>query len=97
MMKSQKNSLQQAIHNIDLESMSLRGSKLTLKLSDETGSMEDASFNFKRGDKEEKSVIKNGTVITKRSYDFRGDAKAIFFEGENKKTLAIRESYDLRS
>ena len=44
--------------NIDLESMSLRGSKLTLKLSDETGSMEDASFNFKRGDKEEKSVIK---------------------------------------
>jgi LPS-assembly protein len=73
--------------NIDLESMSLRGSKLTLKLSDETGSMEDASFNFKRGDKEEKSVIKNGTVITKRSYDFRGDAKAIFFEGENKKRL----------
>jgi LPS-assembly protein len=67
--------------------MSLRGSKLTLKLSDETGSMEDASFNFKRGDKEEKSVIKNGTVITKRSYDFRGDAKAIFFEGENKKRL----------
>jgi LPS-assembly protein len=49
--------------------------------------MEDASFNFKRGDKEEKSVIKNGTVITKRSYDFRGDAKAIFFEGENKKRL----------
>jgi LPS-assembly protein len=73
--------------NIDLESMSLRGSKLTLKLSDETGSMEDASFNFKRGDKEEKSVIKNGSVITKRSYDFRGDAKAIFFEGENKKRL----------
>ena len=73
--------------NIDLESMSLRGSKLTLKLSDETGSMEDASFNFKRGDKEEKSVIKNGTVITKRSYGFRGDAKAIFFEGENKKRL----------
>jgi LPS-assembly protein len=73
--------------NIDLESMSLRGSKLTLKLSDETGSMEDASFNFKRGDKEEKSVIKNGTVITKRSYDFRGDAKAIFFEGESKKRL----------
>ncbi len=73
--------------NIDLESMSLRGSKLSLKLSDETGSMEDASFNFKRGDKEEKSVIKNGTVITKRSYDFRGDAKAIFFEGENKKRL----------
>ena len=73
--------------NIDLEGMSLRGSKLSLKLSDETGSMEDASFNFKRGDKEEKSVIKNGTVITKRSYDFRGDAKAIFFEGENKKRL----------
>jgi LPS-assembly protein len=73
--------------NIDLESMSLRGSKLTLKLSDETGSMEDTSFNFKRGDKEEKSVIKNGTVITKRSYNFRGDAKAIFFEGANKKRL----------
>ena len=73
--------------NIDLESMSLRGSKLSLKLSDETGQMDDASFNFKPGDKKEKSVIKNGVVVTKRSYDFRGDAKAIFFEGENKKRL----------
>jgi LPS-assembly protein len=58
--------------NIDLESMSLSGSKLSLKLSDETGQMDDASFNFKRGDKQEKSVIKNGVVITKRSYNFRG-------------------------
>ena len=73
--------------NIDLESMSLRGSKLSLKLSDETGQMDDASFNFKPGDKQEKSVTKNGVVVTKRSYDFRGDAKAIFFEGENKKRL----------
>ena len=73
--------------NIDLESMSLRGSKLSLKLSDETGQMGDASFNFKSGDKQEKSVIKNGGVIAKRSYDFRGDAKTIFFEGENKKRL----------
>ena len=73
--------------NIDLESMSLRGSKLSLKLSDETGQMDDASFNFKSGDKQEKSVIKNGVVVTKRSYDFRGDAKTIFFEGENKKRL----------
>jgi len=73
--------------NIDLESMSLRGSKLSLKLSDETGQMDDASFNFKFGDKQEKTAIKNGVVVTKRSYDFRGDAKAIFFEGENKKRL----------
>ena len=73
--------------NIDLESMSLRGSKLSLKLSDETGQMDDASFNFKAADKEEKSVTRNGVVITKRSFDFRGDAKAIFFEGENKKRL----------
>ncbi|GBL31855.1 LPS-assembly protein LptD [Methylophilaceae bacterium] len=73
--------------NIDLESISLRGSKLSLKLSDETGQMDDASFNFKSGDKQEKSIIKNGVVVTKRSYDFRGDAKTIFFEGENKKRL----------
>ena len=73
--------------NIDLESMSLRGSKLSLKLSDETGQMDDASFIFKNADKSEKSVIKRGVVVTKRSYDFRGDAKAIFFEGENKKRL----------
>ena len=73
--------------NIDLESMSLRGSKLSLKLSDETGQMDDASFNFKPGQKQEKFVIKNGVVVSKRSYDFRGDAKTIFFEGENKKRL----------
>jgi len=73
--------------NIDLESMSLRGSKLSLKLSDETGQMDDASFIFKNADKPEKSVIKRGVVVTKRSYDFRGDAKAIFFEGEDKKRL----------
>jgi LPS-assembly protein len=71
--------------NIDLGSMSLRGSNLSFKLSDETGQMDDASFNFKNSDKQEKSVIKKGVVVTKRSYDFRGDAKAIFFEGENKK------------
>jgi LPS-assembly protein len=65
--------------------MSLRGSNLSFKLSDETGQMDDASFNFKNSDKQEKSVIKKGVVVTKRSYDFRGDAKAIFFEGENKK------------
>ena len=73
--------------NIDLESMSIRGSKLSLKLNDETGQMDDASFIFKNADKPEKSVIKRGVVVTKRSYDFRGDAKAIFFEGENKKRL----------
>ena len=74
--------------NIDLESISLRGSKLSLKLSDETGQMDDASFNFKSGDKQEKSLInKYGVVVVKRSYDFRGDAKTIFFEGENKKRL----------
>ena len=73
--------------NIDLESMSLRGSNLSFKLSDETGQMDDASFNVKNSDKPEKSVIRKGVVVTKRLYDFRGDAKVIFFEGENKKRL----------
>ncbi|QDD10579.1 LPS-assembly protein LptD [Candidatus Methylopumilus planktonicus] len=75
------------ITNIALENMSLRGSKLSLKLSDETGQMDDASFNFTPDKKQEKSSIRKGVVVTERSYDFRGDAKAIFFEGENKKRL----------
>jgi LPS-assembly protein len=73
--------------NIELENMSLRGSKLSLILSNETGQMDDASFNFTPDNKQEKSSIKKGVVVTKRSYDFRGDAKTIFFEGENKKRL----------
>jgi LPS-assembly protein len=73
--------------NIELENMSLRGSKLGLILSNETGQMDDASFNFTPDNKQEKSSIKKGVVVTKRSYDFRGDAKTIFFEGENKKRL----------
>ena len=73
--------------NIDLENMSLKGSKLTYKLSDETGRMDDASFNFKPENKQEKSAIKNGVVVMKRTYDFRGEAKAIFFEGANKNRL----------
>jgi LPS-assembly protein len=70
--------------NIDLEDMSLKGSKLTYKLSDQTGQMDDASFNFKSKDKQEKSTIQNGVLMVKRKYEFRGDAKTIFFEGENK-------------
>ena len=33
--------------NIELENMRLTGSKLTYKLSDETGRIDDATFNFK--------------------------------------------------
>ncbi len=73
--------------NIDLENMSLKGSKLSYKLSDGTGQMDDVIFNLRPGDKNEKTIIKNGTAITKRTYEFRGDAKTIFFEGENKKRL----------
>ncbi|MFZ9614976.1 MAG: LPS-assembly protein LptD, partial [Candidatus Methylopumilus sp.] len=73
--------------NIDLENMRLTGSKLTYKLSDETGRMDDATFNFKPDNKQEKSSIKNGSLITKRTYDYRGSAKTIFFEGEDKKRL----------
>ncbi|MBP7856050.1 MAG: LPS-assembly protein LptD, partial [Candidatus Methylopumilus sp.] len=72
--------------NIDLESMSLRGSKLSLKLNDETGQMEDVTFNIK-SDKKEETIIQKGIQVTKRYYDFRGDAKTIFFEGENKTKL----------
>lgn len=73
--------------NIDLENMHLTGSKLTYKLSDETGRMDDATFNFKPDNRQEKSSIKNGSLITKRTYDYRGSAKTIFFEGEDKKRL----------
>jgi LPS-assembly protein len=73
--------------NIDLENMHLTGSKLTYKLSDETGRMDDVTFNFRPDNKQEKSSIKNGSLITKRAYEYRGSAKTIFFEGENKKRL----------
>jgi len=73
--------------NIDLENMHLTGSKLTYKLSDETGRMDDVTFNFRPDNKQEKSSIKNGSLITKRAYEYRGSAKTIFFEGENKKHL----------
>ena len=48
--------------DIELGTMSLTGSDLNYKLSDETGQMDDASFNFKAADKEEKSVTRNGVV-----------------------------------
>ena len=73
--------------NIDLENSRLTGSKLTYKLSDGTGRMDDATFNFTPDNKQEKSSIKNGSLITKRIYDYRGSAKTIFFEGEDKKRL----------
>jgi len=73
--------------NIDLENMRLTGSKLSYRLSDETGRMDDATFNFRPDNNQEKSSIKNGVLVAKRAYEFRGDAKTIFFEGENKKRL----------
>ncbi|MEY3785215.1 MAG: LPS-assembly protein LptD, partial [Pseudomonadota bacterium] len=73
--------------NIDLENMRLTGSKLTYKLSDETGRMDDVTFNFRPDNNQEKSSIKNGIFVNNRTYDYRGSAKTIFFEGENKKRL----------
>ena len=72
---------------IDLENMSFTGSKLTYKLSDETGQMDNVSFNSKSDNKKEKLYIKKGYLSAKRTYDYRGEAKTIFFEGENKKRL----------
>ncbi len=72
--------------DIELGTMSLKGSDLNYKLSDETGRIENSTFNFK-SDKKPKTTIMNGVAITERSYDFRGDAKTIFFEGENKKRM----------
>ena len=72
--------------DIELGTMSLTGSDLNYKLSDETGRIENSTFNFK-SDKKPKTTIRNGVAITERSYDFRGDAKTIFFEGENKKRM----------
>ena len=72
--------------SIDLDNISLAGSKLNYKLTDYTGQMDDVNFNLKSEIKE-KTVIKKGYEITKRNYDFRGDAKTIFFDGENKSRL----------
>ena len=71
---------------IELGTMSLKGSDLNYKLSDETGRIDNSTFNFK-SDKKPKTTNRNGVAITERSYDFRGDAKTIFFEGENKKRM----------
>ncbi|CAM8311831.1 Imp Organic solvent tolerance protein OstA [Candidatus Methylopumilus universalis] len=72
--------------SIDLEKISLSGTKLNYRLSDQTGKMEDVTFNIK-SDKKEETIVQKGIEVTKRYYDFRGDAKAIFFEGENKTKL----------
>ena len=72
--------------SIDLENISISGSKLNYRLSDQTGQMEDVTFNIK-SDKKEETVVKKNIQVTKRYYDFRGDAKSIFFEGENKTKL----------
>ncbi|CAM8306760.1 LPS-assembly protein LptD [Candidatus Methylopumilus universalis] len=72
--------------SIDLEKISLSGTKLNYRLSDQTGKMEDVTFNIKP-DKKEETIVQKGIQVTKRYYDFRGDAKAIFFEGENKTKL----------
>jgi len=72
--------------SIESENISLTGSKLNYRLSDQTGQMEDVTFNIK-SDKKEETVVKKNIQVTKRYYDFRGDAKSIFFEGENKTKL----------
>ncbi len=72
--------------SIDLEKISLSGTKLNYRLSDQTGKMEDVTFNIK-SEKKEETIVQKGIEVTKRYYDFRGDAKAIFFEGENKTKL----------
>ena len=72
--------------SIDLEKISLSGTKLNYRLSDQTGKMEDVTFNIK-SDKKEETIVQKGVQVTKRYYDFRGDAKAIFFEGEDKTKL----------
>lgn len=72
--------------SIDLEKISISGSKLNYRLSDQTGQMEDVTFNIK-SDKKEETVVQKNIEVTKRYYDFRGDAKSIFFEGENKTKL----------
>ena len=72
--------------SIDLEKISLSGTKLNYGFSDQTGKMEDVTFNIK-SDKKEETIVQKGIQVTKRYYDFRGDAKAIFFEGENKTKL----------
>jgi LPS-assembly protein len=78
--------LTQGNTSIDLGNISLSGSKLNYRLSDQTGQMEDVTFNIK-SDKKEETVVKKNIQVTKRYYDFRGDAKSIFFEGENKNRL----------
>ena len=72
--------------DIELGTMTLKGSDLNYKLSDETGRIDNTTFNFK-SDKKPKTTVRNGVAITERSYDYRGDAKTIFFEGENKKRM----------
>lgn len=72
--------------SIESENISLTGSILNYKLSDQTGQMEDVTFNIK-SDKKEETVVKRNIQVTKRYYDFRGDAKSIFFEGENRTKL----------
>ena len=72
--------------SIELENISLTGSSLNYKLTDYTGQMDDVSFNLK-SQKKEQTVIKKGYEITKHNYNYRGDAKTIFFDGENKKRL----------
>jgi LPS-assembly protein len=72
--------------SIELENISLTGSTLNYKLTDYTGQMDDVSFNLK-SQKKEQTVIKRGYEVTKHNYNYRGDAKTIFFDGENKKRL----------
>jgi LPS-assembly protein len=72
--------------SIDLENISLSGTKLNYGFSDQTGKMEDVTFNIK-SDKKEETIVQKSIQVTKRYYDFRGDAKAIFFEGEDKTKL----------
>lgn len=72
--------------SIELGNMSLKGSNLDFKLSDETGRIDNTTFKFE-SNKKLTSRISNGIKITKRVYDYRGNAKTIFFEGEDKKRM----------
>jgi len=73
---------------IDTPQSKITGSKLNLKLDNETGQINDATFEFKdKSGKTERTVMQFGHPVTQRLYTYRGEAKTIFFEGENRKKL----------
>ena len=73
---------------IDTHQSKITGSKLDLKLDSETGQIDDATFEFKdKSGKTERTIMQFGHPVTQRLYTYRGEAKTIFFEGENRKKL----------